>query len=323
METIYLDHQVLVDFYDNRIDKKDLLDIDKNRFKVFYSPAHCEEICNGFVKGAYLKEDTDRRLELLYKITDGNEVLPYYSPRFKIQSSPYGRGGILLVTEKPHTCFDRVIKNISSNPQAEDTQKTVLEDSQDKFEGLSEKQRADEINRIKKLDPVKDILKSKDVLNKMKSEFVELLSQSHALINMHNRGIAIQPFTEKIKRIMSRDAGFLHYHLKDEYDSFADRVLVNPKKYFPIIAKRHATIETLIDVVMRNLAREYYYGDAVKKFSSSLHDHSHAIYGSYFDYFVTRDDNFRKRVSAAYEFLGIKTQVINAKDTNWFDLFSK
>lgn len=50
---------------------------------------------------------------------------------------------------------------------------------------------------------------------------------------------------------------------------------------------------------------------------SSLHDNTHSIYGSYCDYFVSRDKRLLKKLTATYKYLGIGTKIINAKNEDW------
>lgn len=322
MKNIYFDHQIFVDFYDNRPNKINLMGIDKNRFKVFYSPAHCEEICNGLLKGVYDIDEKNRRLNILSVITGNNEVLPPHSPVKKIQSRPFGMNGINFAKESPHDCFKRVIDFIDSNAHAEESQKIILQQAKNKLSHLSERDRGIEIHRIRSSNPVEDILEKDEVIESMILAFIELLSHSHAMDIALMRGTKIQPFTEEIKEKILSDAAFLRHYLHNEYTLFSRKIFKNPKEYHSKIARRHSTAQELIDVLLRTLARENYHHDRESRFSASLHDHSHAIYGSYFDYFITHDRELSKRVEATYKFLGLDTKVIYSGSNNWFEILA-
>ncbi|SEJ66220.1 hypothetical protein SAMN05660742_11316 [Propionispira arboris] len=60
--------------------------------------------------------------------------------------------------------------------------------------------------------------------------------------------------------------------------------------------------EKLFELLNANgYCKEKDYGKAV----SSIHDVSHAIYGSYCDIFITCDHSFYKKLKAVYYYLGL------------------
>ena len=74
----------------------------------------------------------------------------------------------------------------------------------------------------------------------------------------------------------------------------------------------------MIDMVLRSLIYSGYNIDSISKSTSNLHDHTHGIYGSYCDIFITRDRRLSMRMEAAYKYIGASTQVIYVKDESWF-----
>lgn len=79
------------------------------------------------------------------------------------------------------------------------------------------------------------------------------------------------------------------------------------KNYFPI---HQAMIEKLLEF----LEVRRFFPDNQNQFLSSLHDTTHAIYAAYCDVFVTNDRKLRKKMSAAYQWLGVKTILLNADE---------
>lgn len=68
------------------------------------------------------------------------------------------------------------------------------------------------------------------------------------------------------------------------------------------------TIEHLHDLLSRC---GYNRDKEEKKLISGIHDVQHSIYATYCDYFVSEDRAFSKRANAIYNFLGIKTKVVD------------
>lgn len=48
-----------------------------------------------------------------------------------------------------------------------------------------------------------------------------------------------------------------------------------------------------------------------KRFVASMSDNNHASMASHCDYFLSRDERFIKKIIAVFEYLEIKTKVIN------------
>lgn len=76
-----------------------------------------------------------------------------------------------------------------------------------------------------------------------------------------------------------------------------------------------STLECVIEFLNGILNECGYHRDkGVRKSQSGIHDVSHAIYGTYCDFFVSLDDSFRKRLDAIYYYLGIKTEVMSYEE---------
>ncbi|QWQ22027.2 hypothetical protein KOF27_06785 [Providencia rettgeri] len=57
-----------------------------------------------------------------------------------------------------------------------------------------------------------------------------------------------------------------------------------------------------------------------KKPMSSLHDNTHSIYGSFCDYFITRDERLAKKVKLVYDYINCPTIVLFDKENKWIEL---
>ncbi len=79
------------------------------------------------------------------------------------------------------------------------------------------------------------------------------------------------------------------------------------KNYFPI----H---QMMIEKLLEFLEVRRFFPDSPNQYLSSLHDTTHAIYAGYCDIFVTNDNKLKQKVSAVYQWMGIKTSVLNANE---------
>lgn len=79
------------------------------------------------------------------------------------------------------------------------------------------------------------------------------------------------------------------------------------KNYFSI---HEAIIEKLLEFLE---VRRFYPDNSINSINN-LHDTTHAIYGAYCDIFVTNDKKLKQKMRAAYQWLGIKTNVINSNE---------
>jgi len=83
-------------------------------------------------------------------------------------------------------------------------------------------------------------------------------------------------------------------------------------------------LECVIEYLHKVLSRCGFHRDKeVRKTISGIHDVSHSIYATYCNYFVTLDENFRKRVEAVYYYLGLETDVISFDELIKKDCISK
>ena len=76
----------------------------------------------------------------------------------------------------------------------------------------------------------------------------------------------------------------------------------------------HRTREIVVTIIMNFLEEIGFRADKFEKYRSHMHDETHAIYAAAADVLVSGDERYRKRVAAAYHFLGIKTRVIGIEE---------
>jgi rRNA-processing protein FCF1 len=79
--------------------------------------------------------------------------------------------------------------------------------------------------------------------------------------------------------------------------------------------KNYFTIhEAIMEKLLEFLEVRRFFPDNPKNSINSLHDTTHAIYGAYCDIFVTNDKKLKQKTSAAYQWLGINTNIFNSNE---------
>lgn len=83
-------------------------------------------------------------------------------------------------------------------------------------------------------------------------------------------------------------------------------------------------VESMVDLVLRELNRFGYKLEKMKKVESSLHDHTHVIYATACDYFVCRDKRLldKAKAKATYKYLGVNIQVVDGNESEWWKKLS-
>ncbi|CAI0906124.1 hypothetical protein [Serratia proteamaculans] len=317
MKKIYLDYNVFLGALE-RGENEFISYLKGKGYQFIYSPAHIEEVARGIECGKVSITDSLKNLDGIGSITENLELFPYHNDKLKPIESPYGKKGIQLIKESPADCFKRVYDNIESNIHAEESQKSVIMDGHNKFSSLSNIERDRALDKINKLDPVTEILMLNEKKEKLIGSFISLQSKADATEELLKSGRIKHPFN---KEIIEEIDNLSHYKIMSTngyYDFIAREFLSNPNKCFYKIKSVFSFIENMIDVVMRELMRHGYKLEGIKKSESSLHDHTHSIYATACDYFISGDNRLASKTNAAYLYLGVNTKVINANKKNWW-----
>ncbi|MEQ4660321.1 hypothetical protein ABN067_01915 [Providencia rettgeri] len=299
METVYLDNQIFIDFFDDRALKVSLDKI--GDYQLVYSPAHCEEILVYKNSGAS-DEEINKRINLLSSLTKNVQIC--ISSKFKHE----------VKIENVRNCYDRCERFESSNRIPEDTQREIVET------GFAYRTEHENITTdFFKRDPIADILSENSVKREMKYRFIELLSLNLALQALLKQGIIKHPLNEQDITMVYQSSSIFR---DAKLDNMADYLFENINDFYREYPFNDTVYSTMLDIIHRTLIRNAYKLDSIDKSRSTLHDSSHIEYGSYCNYFVTRDEKLFFRTKAIYEFLGIPTEVIyTKKDCNWFERF--
>lgn len=316
LKKIYLDYNIFLDIIERK--ETDFVPTLKKRgYSFLYSPAHIEEIARGIESNNVSINKSLDNLHGIGEITDNIELFPYYNDGSKVIESPYGNKGIVIIKEMPLDCFERVHGKIASNKHAENSQKSVLTDGHNKFSSSSEDDKQFILNLINKKNPIKDILNLSENKKRLISGFISLQSKSDASHELESNGYPLHPYDEHVIRLIDEVAQYKVETNNYYYSFLAHELLSNPAKCFYKMKGRFDFLENMIDIVMRELMRHGYKLEPIKKTESSLHDHTHAIYASACDYFISKDRRFIAKTKATYSYLGIETIVIDANNPNW------
>ncbi|WP_455853903.1 hypothetical protein [Pantoea endophytica] len=312
MKRIYLDQNIWLDIQFGRFDtnlESILKKIDRKKVEVVFSPAHCEEICNASyspnIKSLITSEERDFRLDILSKVTRNREIIPY-SNDFNVVHSFSGKEGPYIVLEHPSSCFKRVYNNYESNKIAESAQQSSLDKAGEI--GGDAKSKLGNVNILNLLES--DITAKDLLLKKMTSKLIH----NAALNQLIKAGVKIQPCTDRVKSIIDDKINLIRNAQSDYFFSKAEKI-VNGNNRKSFASEGFSISEAVIDAVILSMIELGYASKEVTM--SSLHDNTHAIYGSYCDIFVSRDQKLLKKIIPTYEYLGIKTKVINAKNEDW------
>ncbi|MCE9917789.1 hypothetical protein [Obesumbacterium proteus] len=312
MKRIYLDQNIWFDIKIGRFDtslESVLKKIDRNKIEIIYSPAHCEEICNSYcspnISDHISIEERDIRIKLLSKVTRNREIVPYPND-FKIMHSFCGREGPYIVLEHPTACFKRVYDNYESNKVGESAQQCSVDKANEVAQDVKTKLGHANIITVLETDPAANALLLRNLTTK--------LIHSAALNQLIKSNIKIQPCTAQVKKIIDDKIRSIRSMQGEYYFNKAEGIL-NSRNKTNFSSEGFDICEAVVDAVILTMIELGYASSEVSM--SSLHDNTHAIYGVYCDYFVSRDQKLLKKLIPAYEYLGINTKIINAKYEDW------
>ncbi|HHE8490283.1 TPA: hypothetical protein ACPFP8_000081 [Enterobacter ludwigii] len=316
MKKIYLDYNIFLDIIE-RNETDFVPDLKKRGYSFLYSPAHIEEIARGIESNKVSINKSLDNLRGIGELTDNTELFPYYNDGRNVIEIPNGKKGIVIIKETPLDCFERVYGNIASNKHAENSQKSVLSDGHNKFASFSEEEKNLTLGSINNKNPIKDILNLPEHKKKLISGFISLQSKSDASHELASNGYPLHPYNEHVIRLIEELAQYKLETTNGYYSFVAHELLSNPEKCYYKMKGRFSFIENMIDIVMRELMRHGYKLEPLKKTESSLHDHTHAIYATACDYFISKDRRFIEKTKATYSYLGVKTIVVDANTPEW------
>ncbi len=257
-----------------------------------------------------------KNLSGIGELTNNTELFPYYNDGSNVLEAPFGKKGIIVIRERPFDCFTRVYDKIASNAHAENSQKEVLNDGHNKFTSTSSREKEILLDSINKKNPI-DILTLSENKNKLINGFISLQSKADASHELIRNGFSLHPYDEKINQLVERLAQYKIESTNGYYNFLANELLSDPSKCFYKMKSVFSFIENMIDIVMRELMRHGYKLEPLKKTESSLHDHTHAIYATACDYFISKDRRFIEKTKSTYSYLGVKTIVVDANTPEW------
>lgn len=313
MKTIYLDFNI---FESWRRGEQKTYQLDEHikrlKGKIYYSPAHIEDIAT--VSQRYKPEDFEKmvqeKLEFISKKTSNRCILPYLSNGYLERRYPINRkfGQSFLTEEYPNECYSRVVDNYKRNDYAESVNRENMEiNSLVESNISSHKEILDEIDNEK----LRDYLFNYWVFS-CKYQRVE----NNVIIDITN-GDMDKEFKE-IKLIKS----FLNKYRGNEILSkviYRKDVL---SKKFELFSADFKLIEIMIECLFNIIESKGFYRENIdkkkKKIRSRLHDITHAIYGSYFDFFITSDKKLAHKAYVIYKSIGSRTIVYLLEDNGIF-----
>ncbi|WP_312583061.1 hypothetical protein [Atlantibacter hermannii] len=305
MKRVYFDQNIWIDIEEERenLSASFIQEIiNRDKIQLVYSPANCEEICNAFrsnnIKNKISDDRKNKRISLISELTKNTEIVPYPSLLFNAIASPFGKSGPQIINEDPFICYQRVEKHYKSNEIAEKNQQLIIKSGKN----VDQKTK----NKLSNLDPIKDILKNNIGHELLSNKVLWKTIYGEALIKLLQQNEIEHPITEDKLPIIVREVRILVKNI-DYYISIVNSNL-SKSNIFNHISYSYNLMETYIDSIVQTLIELGYASE--NKFMSSLHDISHLIYGSYCDYFITRDEKLIKKAKPTYKYIGSSAQVI-------------
>lgn len=315
MKRVYFDQNIWIDIEEERENLSfDLIQktIDRDKIQLVYSPANCEEICNSYrsnnIKNKISEDKKNKRISLISELTKNTEIVPYPSPLFNTIASPFGKTGPQIVNEHPIICYKRVDTHYESNEIPENNQQRTIN------VGKNVDQKTKDI--LSTADPINDLLKSKKGHEILCEKVLWKTIYGEALIELLMRNEIEHPITEDKLPIIDYKVRTLAKNMSNYISTVNSNLSKN--NIFNHISNEYSLTETYIDSILQTLIELGYASE--NKFMSSLHDITHIIYGSYCDYFITRDSKLIKKATPAYRYIGSPAQVIDASDGSWIEI---
>lgn len=312
MERIYLDQNIWLDIQLERYGKsleRVLGRINRNNVEIIYSPANIEEICNSYcspnVSRKISVEEKDVFLDMLKKVTAEKEILPY-SNSLEVLHSYNINDGPFIVLEDPEHCFNRVYQNYDSNTLAEIAQKYSTELSRNVDASVKGKLgRESFVSILERNSSANDLF-----LNLLSNKLIHKAAIDYLIKN----NIKLHPWTNRVQNIVNESIRELRHNHDQKFMRMAQDI-IETRHTVNITTRGFGICEAAIDAIMLTMIEFGYSSE--KTPMSSLHDNSHAIYGAYSDYFISRDPRLMKKLASAYDFFGIQTKIIDGETEDW------
>ncbi|MDK9420322.1 hypothetical protein PO857_001108 [Pectobacterium carotovorum] len=312
MKKIYFDQNIWLDIQLKRNNKSLeglLKKINRDKVEIIYSPANIEEICNSYcspnIKHKISIEEKDFLLDMLSQVTRNREIIPY-SSNYEVLHSFCLNEGPFIVLEHPRKCFNRVYDYYDSNKFAESAQKNSIDKSREVDEQVKSKLGRENFLEVLEKNP--------DAKKLFIEKLTTKLTHKAAIDYLIKSNVKLHPWTNDVQRLAEAEISNLRRNHGQEFINLA-KGIVNKKDTIDIITKGFGVCEAAFDALMLTMIEFGYASEKVPM--SSLHDNSHAIYGAYCDYFVSRDPGLIKKLTSTYEFFGIRTKIINGEKEDW------
>ena len=313
MKRIYLDQNIWIDLQMGRglVSLIKVLEkINRDEVEIVFSPANIEEIYHSYSgegrKGKYIgMEDRDKRLDILAEVTQCKEIIPYPNG-FNVLHSLHETYGPYIIRENPIDCYKRIMDFYPSNTYAIKSQKKTIDISVGVDKGLKSKiGNKDFLDILKTDQDLMDMLLDKITINLIKKVAID---------TMVARRMTIQPWNEEKNNYL---IGMIEYILSNDINGYQKLALgmINNTANINIALKGFTVCEAVVEALMLTMLE---YGFSPEKDStSSLHDTTHAIYGSYCNFFVCRDAALMKKSKYIFKFLNSGTEIIDANNEDW------
>lgn len=280
MNHTYLDQNVFVAIL--KKERPGLLDhIEKEKAKGVrfpYSPAHIEEVAvipREIEDAALASQRVDENIELLARVSDRWEYLPGLDDV----------GSTRLLQEDPRECLRRVTDGYDLTLSAEEIEKFQMS-----------------FKSAKTFDQVQEEMGT----NLRAGPDTPLHEKKRADVGIEVLRINNLTETELFNDPKVREG------LERKLWNYGWDLTTIPTG--PALMASHKTREMVVNLVLAYLEEIGYRADKFGKYRSRMHDVTHAIYAAAADVFVCGDERYRKRVKAAYHFLGIKTNVLSIEE---------
>ncbi len=274
----YLDHNVVVALIKKeRPGLREHIDARKAAGSVFpYSPAHVEEVAVIFREQK--NEDEATRL-----VAEHLQLIEGISDRWELL--PDMANPTRLVQEVPDVCMGRVLADYDLTLAAEENERWLMS------------------------------RKSAEAFDAVQEEFGTALRGGPGVGLFEERraayGATVQKVSGLSEEAVLRDPQVLE-GLRQKLWNYGWNHDTMPKG--DDLMRSHKDREIVINLVLCLLEEVGYLADKFEKYRSRMHDVTHAIYAAAADVFVSGDERYRKRVKAAYHFLGLTTRVIGIEE---------
>mgnify|MGYP000034444574 CR=1 FL=1 len=272
-ETLYIDFNVLTNYMKDENVRKKIVEL-KNRYDIYCSPAHFEEIAkimrkmedNGNVSKGYIRS----HIEKLEELTDRRII--YFPTRSVDDKLAFMNSG--KVDFK--TVYNRVVRNMG-------TILTASVEGSDKANLLRWKKVRASINNDENIE----CEYTKEQIECLNPQKVSMNTPEKIFEDSSVNFICSETVWDKIGKLTPSD-------LRNVFQQDREK----PYWHF----------EIHIECAMKILNYSGYHSDTAN-LESPTHDISHAHYGSICSDFVTFDEKFYFRIKAAYYWLGVPTKV--------------